>query len=651
MPRRRDWFAAQWNRVMRRLWSVAKLPGHLLTMDIAGLVVVGVLLVLAAIPWGVAPPVVNVVLLLCAAGALWYHQEKFKSTSEFSDEIRSTAPGPPIPTAPEIVALAKAEDYVDDHYDPEAIDYFRRALTELPDYLSRVDEVMEVDGRRAMLRTELVFRGLSNHMDCTSLTNDVTADNPKPSPGSTENVMPKGPTPTVLVPLVAAKKGRLFDAFSAFDSSGASITTLPQSMVRGLLAVVLRMFFDEAMRSTTGEGGLGDLSPSDYTAQRHRWLGLVKDTVGAVPPPGQRQIDFAQAVRAIESLTGDFTDENHATLRLRKLCRSFIENYIIVVEVSRPAGDNLKLAYSHVVEFKRQISSKKDKSFPGDRLAYLRAKHGLMPLTLDAAMTWPLQADSYHFELSAPEGTYVYDHHLEELKSNTVLRQEQFVINDAQQYVRLYCEEARSRAHLYIRRHLNDLRDTGRSGGEMPDLKSVIQLREVPPGGTGNAFTVAALTALIIAYFAIFRVGLDPTLDQASGPHPANSGPQDIPAVILTLPAFLAAAIGRGMDSTSLSRISLRTFYCLWTVALLSVLAVLLYIYNAARNPFIVVSVSLFGHHGSYDMAWVALAAASICVAAYLRREKRAERFYYLQLIHRVAIDDSTNGQYNGEVK
>lgn len=231
MSWRQKWFADPWAATLRMLLFVLALVPRLLSRNVLGLIVVGVLFVLSAIPWWAMSPALNIVLLACAAVSLWYHQQRFKRPSAFSDELRSTAPGRPVAIDTSILDIAESEDYVDDHYELGAIEYFVNTLIQLPNYLSRVDETMEVDGRRATLRTELLFRGLSEGANGATPAATGAVDNGRISSlrdhSDTIKKDSESTSRTVLVPLLSAKKGLLFDGFSAFDSSNGAVPTLP----------------------------------------------------------------------------------------------------------------------------------------------------------------------------------------------------------------------------------------------------------------------------------------------------------------------------------------------------------------------------------------------------------------------------------------
>jgi hypothetical protein len=560
-------------------------------------------------------------------------------------DLSPTALGKPIVKGVGIIELASAEDYVDKHYGISAIDYFIRALTRLPDHLSRVDETMHFSGRSGELQTKLTFRASTLAYIDEELEHvepeEESDENPPTSPW--KRSPSDGQEDVLLVPLVSARKGLLFDHFSAFDTSNATIPTLSQWEARGLLVVTIRTLLEKAEWVDSSQGI--DQTRECPTMDRFDCITLVKDTVCVLAESGQTSISFEDVLTEVGQLISDGArlsdDWKH---RIASLCHSLTESYVIVAEVPKPRSDNFILGYRHTIFPERLLRS------PDQRR---RAKHGLLPLTADASMTWPLQADSYHFKMTAPSGQYVLSHHLEELETNRVLRQEDFVVSGNQQYVRIYHEEAHSIAHLYIRRQAtgddqiiphylqDDVVSAQQQDTTLRDFKSVVEFREVPPGALGNAVAVALLTAVIITYFALFRVGINPT----------NLGMsrsiQDIPALILTLPAFLVAAIGRSMGPDNLLRTTLTAFYGLWLIVSLSILAVLMYIYSANNVLPLEVTISVFGTDLRFNLFWIALSLSTIGLYLYLRKRKNDEREYYLELLDRVAIDKQLGKSQN----
>lgn len=576
---------------------------------------------LAFTPFGAASPWLNFGFLVISGLALRSYFKLNPQGENISERenIDGTALGKPKPKQVSILELARAEDYVYQHYSAAAIEYFAKLLMWQPNYLSRVDEDMSLDGRVVKSETRLTFRGVNSLSDSPAL-------------GGQTGVAMQDPDGVLLAPIVSARKGLLFDDFRSFDRSGANVATLSQWAVRGLLVVVVRSLLNEAVTARS-EAASSVMS----MVEQFELLQIVKDTACAIMDPDSRSIDHDQALKRIADLDRERFDR-HWLDRLTQLCESLVDNYLIVVETRRPVGDNLQLGYSNTIAPERLMQESENRR---------RAKHGLLPTKVDAPMTWALQADSYHFEMAAPAGLYVFNHYLEELETNATLAQKDFGPEESSPYVRLYHKEGRTIAHLYIRRQ--DVNQRARRGvdtrrdefsesdvqRESPkNVKSIVVFREEPPGGLGNAVTIAILTTIMVAYFALFRVGIDPAQDS-----PGSNNNQDIPAIILTLPAFLAAAVGRGMNADGLRRTSLVAFFGLWAIVGTSMAAVLLYIYSANRTLPLEISVPFFWTKLSFNLFWIVLTATSATITAYLAKRKRDERAYYLHLLERTAVD------------
>lgn len=578
---------------------------------------------LCFVPFGKASPLFNFALIIPTLALLFFYLTRKNDLS-----VSSTALGEPLPVSISTRDLSKAEDYIDQHYDVAAIDYFLKLLTQLPDYLSRVDENVQINGRQINTTTKLVFHGTQSRLQTDSKTPD----------GHKE-----GYTGTLLVPLARARKGLLFDDFKAFGPSGSQLPTLPQWQVYGLIAVTLRTLIgDTVIESAVAEAaGENVVTRGNALSERDRLilLQIVRDIADVTINENNRD--------SLSNHLDEFGDRISFEWkrRLKSLCEFLIESYLIVVETKRQPGNNLLLNYSNTISSERLSLSREH---------IQRVKHGLLPTKLDIANAWALQADSYHFKVSATnQELYVYDHHLEMLESNVTITQDDFNKKAREWYVRVYHEEARPVAHLYIRRqgrnsvpdHRTPVSQNNYSHDTPIDFKSIIQLRETPPGSLGSAVAVALVAAVMITYFAFFRVGINPGLDVSQG---ANNN-QDIAALILTLPVFLAGAVGRGMSAKRLRNSSLTAFYGLWVVTFTSLAAVLLYIYSANRTLLLEVTLSVYGGKLGLNLIWVALSLFSIGVYLHLRKRMNEEREYYLHLLKNSAIDKQVRGDYNGK--
>jgi hypothetical protein len=512
------------------------------------------------------------------------------------------------PLPMDIFDLARAETYIYDHYGTHTIDYFFKLCTQLPDYLTRVDEDVRMTGRTAQSTTHLIFRW-------------VPPKRPKRADRNKDNVENNA----LAVPIARVAKGGLFCDFRAFDQSGAMISTLPQWQVNGLVVAVVRNLFKRAL-------GDGEVTIDDrFTVLRI--VQIITDPRGEKAAINALMATLAQLVNGLDTR---FSDESKRMIR--ELCESLVRSYLIVAEVDRPNGESLMVGYANTIV--PVLSGRKTR---------IRAKHGLVPTELDVPNPLAFQAGSYHFEAFPGGDMYVYDQRMEEFGTDREAQVDK-VVGDAQRwFIRKDGQGGSPAAHLYVRRQ-----DSGAVPGNVPrlngarssagDVKSVIEFREVPPGALGNAVTVALVTAIIVTFFALFRVGIEPAsplvgigseIPQVGTGLAKGNNNQDIPALILTLPAFLAAAVGRGMTVERLVTTSLTAFYGLWVVVGTSLVAVLLYIYSANTSlpKGLEIDIPIFAWLGhSLNILWILLALLSLAELVYLRRRKTEERRHYLRI-------------------
>jgi len=535
-------------------------------------------------------------------------------------DVKKTALGPARPEDVDTAALLRAEDYVNKNYSTSSLNRFARLLTETSAYLSRVDEKMELDGRVGKIATNLVFRRAST--DTSDRLKERIAhvvQAPETEPVGSDDVS--------LVPLATLRKGLLFDGFVAYEQSGRRLPTLSQWEIRGLLLTTLRALFLRALSASSGT------IVTELTNPRHRHvlLQVARDTVCATAGKDRlattNRVELALA-KIDELDPGGFDVDWKA--RIKAFCSSLARDYVIVVETKVADQANFSLRYEYVTTAAAATKG----------IERVRAKHGLAPVVVDASMTWALLPDSYHFELTAPPGQYIYDHHLERLASSDILRQNDFTINDVQQYVRVTHEQGKTIAHLYIRRirygdvSIDSSDEVDDVAKLATDFKSVIRLEEIPPGTLGSAVTVALFTAVILVYFAFVR--------QSGIVESPPSSTQLVPALLLGFPAFLAAALGRGITSDGVRRTSLVTFYGLWAFVATSALAVLLYLYDATRIPGTNIHLAMFGFDRRINLVWALLALFSVIAYLFLRKEKSDQRRYYLSILKQSALASQT---------
>lgn len=579
--------------------------------------------------------------LTCLAGAAWLVVIFLRKKNDPAQAVQANSLGKPIPLEISIVDLVRAESYVTHNYDLFAIKYFTKLLAALPDYLSRVDDQATLEGRTLLSFTTLTFRGIQQDPPIEpnlgpqaelkvgeGCEQDIAKFAAVQQPASDQ----RSP---LIVPVVRAEKGQLFDKFCVTDSGKRELPTLPQWQVYGLVALVLRNLFEQEASARQGEE-LAETTAGLTAAESLILLQLVKNSIASILNRDKSQEQIDAKLELLDQLDGRrFSADWKANIR--SLCVSLMDTYLIVVEVPHVAGDSIVLRYSNTVPFERYASSPD---------TALRRKHGLLPNRIDIHHPWALSSDSYHFEMSSYQDTYVYDHHLEKMQGKTPLLQDDFKTPRGRWYVRLYYQEARTLAHLYIRRQgKGAVPGDGREElqmAEASDFKSVVEFREIPPGALGNAVTVALVTSVVIAYFALFRIGIDPASVQSGG-H-ANQG---VPALLLTLPAFLAAAVGRGLTTERMLISSLTAFYGLWAIAATAMAAVLLYIVSATNVLLLEVSLAFGPVVLDFNLFWVSLMLASVGELLYLRKKKNEERNYFLKLLEDQALDGDVKATNN----
>lgn len=530
--------------------------------------------------------------------------------------------------------IRDAAGYVARNYDPYAIACYINLLLDLPRSLARVHDEVEPVGRVLRVRTSLQYR---IDIPRPKAPQQVHGAGKPPESGQAGEGESGGGSSgrQVLIPLITARKGLLFDLVSATDAKGEKIPVLSQWEVRGLTALAIESLFLLAHQETSQGKVPAVLKLVDRLIMNRAIVAVcrpaaprTKSHKNSGDSPKASEVDAA--IARIDRLSDEISPEWRA--KISDICKVLAKSYVVVAEVPAPETMNLVVNYSSLYSPERMHVSPYEQ---------LRARFGLAPYTLDVPMTRALQADSYHFELLAPAGCYVFSHHLEALRSRDILRQSHFNINGRQQYVRLHHEQGRSVAHLYVRRQGGrfDLRSSAPEERVLWNFKSIVYLREVPPGTLGNAAMLASLTAIVLLFFTLSRAGLD-----------ASAAAAGLPALVLALPAFVAGALGRGLDHERIGRASLTAYFGLQSVMSLSLAGVLLYVFDAAKDLPTEVSLTLVPGGAIYtDVLWLILSFLSLVLAAFLIRQRQEATKYYVGMLARAAANkngdtDTENG-------
>jgi hypothetical protein len=484
--------------------------------------------------------------------------------------------------------LAEIKDAMRDvrqRYPADAIEYFAYVLYDIPHYLTRVDERMEIEESSFRIRTTMSFGTM------------------------------RGRSQTLLVPLIQTGS-TLIDELMITDADGAMVPTLSQYETRGLVASALEWLVDyarqqQAMGSTHRLGGTPGTTRVDQMA--------IDELLQAVCHVGPRTEQLDGWLDAVDRL--DVPDVWRAPIR--GFCDGLAMIYLIVGELARPPGRQVVVSYSQLVASENPEPHR------------WRQRFGMLPAILDSPpMAYAFRAQSYHFQLTAGGGRYVYDHRLEFARTRTVVNQK-IIARYGQYYVRRHPQDGRSNAHCHIRRQ-NGLPATP------PELKSVVQLREVPPGALGGAAVVAAAAAILTSFFAFTRIALDgPSLDSTASTNQQllevvkASVNADIPALLMALPAFSAILVGHWADATRLPKSSVSAYVGLLGTMVISLISAILFLLDANRRFASEVQLTVFDKqwHLHSDAVWLFLAGVAIVQAVYLWCALRIEMKYYLRLL------------------
>ncbi|WP_143268641.1 hypothetical protein [Amycolatopsis vastitatis] len=535
---------------------------------------------------------------------------------------KRNAVGKPEPEIIDFAELIRADDYVSKRYSIAAVDAFRRLVLDLPDHLSRVDQRLTLEGRQGTTNTFVIYRNVGSALSVKEQYAKVT--NP-PALGKESASLDVDDLAGMLVPLASVRRGYLFDGFEARSASGKLLATASQWEVRGLLFGLIKALFVSALR---GDG----LAMNGH--EKYAFKGVIESTLCGGANDSDNDTKITAAFEYVANLSPNrFNEEKIA--RIETFCRSISRDYLIVVELEQENLANFKLSYKHVVTA-AEVSKRREHR--------TRAKHGLAPVEVDVAMTWATLPDSFHFELTAPPGQYIFDHHLERLDVRKPLRQADFTVKNVKQYLRLHFERGHSIAHLYIRRvrldrstntpsepvdGAGDKEKADGSDDEIRDFKSVIRFKEIPPGVLGSAVTIAFFTSLIVCFYAFGRDV--PLVQSVPG--------QAVLTLLMAAPAFLAAALGRGISSDKLPGASLTAFFGLWAVVLTSMASVILFLSDVTTIATLNREITFFGWPRHVSLPWVLLALFSVAVFLLLRKEKSDQRRYYLKISRRADID------------
>jgi hypothetical protein len=510
--------------------------------------------------------------------------------------------------ANEYVAMLK-------NYERETINLFLDMLFDPPHYLNRIIETATIEPNAPTLRlsTRQVSRMRHSH-------------GPHKSKNGTTR-LPK----TLLVPLVWPERGALLDNFEVSDASGNAIPTLSYNQVRGLLAYALEYSFthlDSCYRKKRTHLRRSHKKAADKYQKETG--SLLRDLVITLCSPGPlHKPDSADRKRfeKVLSRIANLPSNGIPREKFSDFCRQYFNRYLIVAEVSYPSTDNVGLTYTHCVSIESPTN------YPFN---VWREKLGLNPSAIDVVHNpFAFEVEAYHLEITAQTDQYVWDHHLEWLDTNTHVRQDHPEVETAGVYVQVY-QDGRPNAHLYVRRQSSPEKALPSSSTErsLNRTKSVIHFREIPPGALLGVTIVAVVSAVVIAFIGLSRLGFGTKAATAAAP---------FPALLLAVPGFLSVLIGPWSDPSRLRRTSLTTYLALLGTMIYSLGGALFYLFGSGRPLDTLFTLSpIFldkWHVGrspisiNTDVIWLILIVVTTTHAVFLCRQFVSELRYYHRCI------------------
>lgn len=533
-------------------------------------------------------------IALIIAGAtsalLLYVGRMSKADPPQSDHI-----GPEVAGSPTVLDITRAQDEASYKYSNEALSLFRSILQDPSQYIARIIE--QVEAEEGFLRLNVV-------MDYV-FSND------------TMELIGKNSKGNILIPLIKPRKCVMLDNLEMWDSGDRRVSALLQREVSGIIAFVITSLFRVAFLKDEPTESFGrPLKPAEDAL---RWLLInMACRVDRIKEDEKRTILGMldpEAIPLILGAEGRGGVDLEGLAALQRFCEFCAEHYLIVVEAETPKESRFSMRYSRTIPQYGQADDW------GDRV---RVRLGLSPYRYTIPMQLPFSVSSYHFSMQGVSGQYLARHQLLDGDGKPI-EDGRFSCIKPELALQARHDSALPYAHLYT---------TGLDRAEeVLNMSTRVEFDEVPPGALGGACVVAAVSAVLIWFFALVQPGL----------HHALSVGSDLPALLLAVPAFAATWIGQSIDR--ILRSSAAAYVCLAISAVVSLASALVYVANSSGRSFYIIRdwsltnglITL----KDVDLSWFILAVIASFVSAYLAESLRDKvRSYMRALRNGTRLDD-----------
>ena len=380
----------------------------------------------------------------------------------FAYTKQPSPPGKPEVRKPTKREIAQAYYNIKHNYAPHVIGMIAKMLIDLPEYLERINEdvTLSEESPRLKIVTHQMYRIGSPRSDSRK---EINSSDP------------------LLIPVVLVRKGVLLDNFTVCDASGSLLPTLSYNQTRGLLTLVMRYIINSLPEKANG------LSDEECKKRRAK---AIADLGRAICFPGPRKKQDQEVQDEIDELLSSVDTlpvEETWKKRIRAFCETLVDQYVIVAEATVDAGNYVTLSYTQDIPIEQSSTVNK-----------WRGRFGLKYSTVDIPLhTYAVRTESYHLQMNAGPMEYIFDHHLEWLRSGDAVRPGELNWGSFIPYVRIHYGSANPAAHSYIRRQSSSeeatkaLRQASASkdadkSSHIDQLKSVVEFRRDSAGRIGR---------------------------------------------------------------------------------------------------------------------------------------------------------------------
>jgi hypothetical protein len=434
-----------------------------------------------------------------------------------------------------------------DRYDEVVLTRYLVILKQYAEYIHRVTETVSVDDsvltRRVTLNLSipnvtLAHPAVKTFRDRYGPRRFVPRSNVDPEAGI--HTSPPQRVNRSLVPLLRARRGRLFSNLDVRDADGTSLAVLNHEENICLAGLLLQA---ELYRRV-------DASAPPQIVERV--AGVLNNVPALSPKKSKILYNSIFHSRVWDSLPVSATDARY----IRRLTKFFCSSFLTTVEVPFGPNDRTVVQYSYTSRY-QDIDTNKT----GRQRRSIADRVGRSPSSFRVTIPLAFTAKSYHFRMSAPKGYYCNNQELLTISDAQPKRWKPHesgtfwkAVKTGLPYSHIYCR----RFHKVKRRPLI--------------VRAVFYER--PPGSLGMAVLTSWIVTLMLISFASI---VDRLLVHRSG---LTAAP-----FIVAIPGTVALWAQRTLSRHSILVAPLLSRFTFLSSALLALMAALLLIIVQVFNP------------------------------------------------------------------